>query len=220
MHDAPYSPLTNLPYEIILKIVEVTHPKDLLTIARVSKQFRGLLMHPTSASLWKHSLALHEPSLPECPASMSEPRWAHLVFEEQCTFCGANDEVTEVNWYLRVRSCKQCAKSCIKTSLQDGFRPLSDGTTSFERLIPSKLACLDSMSFFTYGCFRSWSYLAADYEAVKAEYLSIRSDADRRQFVEERIALANSGRAHSHRCEIWSLDANLIDSDRCATSNV
>ncbi|KAJ8698428.1 hypothetical protein PTI98_005138 [Pleurotus ostreatus] len=87
MHDAPapYSLLTDLPYEIILKIVEVTHPKDLLTIARVSKQFRGLLMHPTSASLWKHSLALHEPALPECPASMSEPRWAHLVFEEQCT---------------------------------------------------------------------------------------------------------------------------------------
>ncbi|KAF4601108.1 hypothetical protein EYR40_005216 [Pleurotus pulmonarius] len=204
MHDAPYSLLINLPCEIILKIVEVAHPKDMLTMARVSKQFRGLLLHPSSASLWRHSLSLHEPALPECPASMSEPCWAHLVFEEQCTFCGATDEAAEVNWYLRVRSCKQCARSCIKTSLQDGFRPLSNGTASYERLIPSRLVYLDSMSFFTFGCFRSWSYIAADYEAVKAEYLSIESDEDKRQFVEERIATANSARAHSHRCEIWS----------------
>jgi F-box domain len=54
-------------------------PSGLLSLSRVSKAFRQLLMSRSSLFLWKTSYSLI-PDVPTCPEDMSEPAWAHLLF--------------------------------------------------------------------------------------------------------------------------------------------
>jgi hypothetical protein len=60
------------------------HPLDLLRLSRVSKEFRDLLMHRSSISVWRSSLNNVVPDLPSCPPNMNEPQWISLVFDATC----------------------------------------------------------------------------------------------------------------------------------------
>jgi hypothetical protein len=59
------------------------HPLDVLNLARVTKDFRRILMHRSSSSVWKAARA-NVNGLPDCPPEMSEPQWAHLAFYQYC----------------------------------------------------------------------------------------------------------------------------------------
>lgn len=59
------------------------HPRDLLNLARTSKDFRALLMSRDSALFWKAARE-QVPGLPECPAFLSEPQYANLLFSSFC----------------------------------------------------------------------------------------------------------------------------------------
>ena len=59
------------------------HPRDLLNLARTSKDFRSLLMSRTSAIFWR-AARQQIPGLPECPPFLSEPQYANLLFFSHC----------------------------------------------------------------------------------------------------------------------------------------
>ncbi|KAG6919082.1 hypothetical protein DXG01_009335 [Tephrocybe rancida] len=71
--------LRSMPLDIVYEL----HPKDVLTLARTSKQFRKILLGRASVSIWKSAFS-KLPTLPECPPEMSYPAWAHLVFDLDC----------------------------------------------------------------------------------------------------------------------------------------
>lgn len=58
-------------------------PMDLLNLARSSKDFRSFLMKRSSAMIWKVS-QLNVEEFPPCPADMSEPAYANLMFDAHC----------------------------------------------------------------------------------------------------------------------------------------
>lgn len=49
----------------------------------MTKEFRRLLMHKSSISVWKATLESVQ-GLPPCPPAMSEPQWVNLVFDPHC----------------------------------------------------------------------------------------------------------------------------------------
>ncbi|KAF9487987.1 hypothetical protein BDN71DRAFT_1377150, partial [Pleurotus eryngii] len=51
---------------------------DLISLSRTSKEFRGLLLSRRSISVWKG--ALNAEGCLECPADLSEPAYAVLLF--------------------------------------------------------------------------------------------------------------------------------------------
>ena len=60
------------------------HPRDLLSLARTTKNFRAFLMsRKTSVLSWKASRANVE-GLPDCPEFLSEPAYANLAFSAVC----------------------------------------------------------------------------------------------------------------------------------------
>jgi hypothetical protein len=105
-------------------------PSDLLTLSRVNKDFRQLLMSRRSLFLWKRSYNLVSDA-PPCPEDMSEPAWAHLLFGGNYCYvcylttssffkilldsnrafqsCGAKP-VTKILFSLRRRACKSCMR--------------------------------------------------------------------------------------------------------------
>ncbi|KAG6916761.1 hypothetical protein DXG01_005506 [Tephrocybe rancida] len=68
------SGLIDLPIDVLFEIFGHLKPFDLLKVARVTKEFRRLLMHKTSRSVWQAALeSIYD--LPPCPTNMDEPAW-------------------------------------------------------------------------------------------------------------------------------------------------
>src|ERR1700692_674229 len=67
----------------LLQIFGHLLPLDILHLARTTKDFRRVLLHKSSISVWK-SARENIAGLPECPSSMSEPAYANLAFDQHC----------------------------------------------------------------------------------------------------------------------------------------
>ncbi|EIM81317.1 uncharacterized protein STEHIDRAFT_142498 [Stereum hirsutum FP-91666 SS1] len=108
------SELPNLALDILFEIFGHLAPGDLVSLSRVSKSFRSVLIARSSAFLWK-SAFVNVPDLPPCPDDMDEPEWANLLFGgSYCHCCGAKP-VTKINFMLRVRACNHCLElNCVK----------------------------------------------------------------------------------------------------------
>ncbi|KAJ8489489.1 hypothetical protein ONZ51_g2910 [Trametes cubensis] len=78
--------MLNMPLDVLYEIFGRMHPRDLLNLARTSKDFRMLLMSRDSALFWKAARE-QVPGLPECPAFLSEPQYANLLFSSFCNNC-------------------------------------------------------------------------------------------------------------------------------------
>jgi hypothetical protein len=61
-------------------------PLDVLHLARTTKQFRRVLMHKSSLSVWMSARA-NVMGFPDCPPSMAEPKFANLAFDHHCHVC-------------------------------------------------------------------------------------------------------------------------------------
>ncbi|KAH7326839.1 hypothetical protein B0J17DRAFT_772208 [Rhizoctonia solani] len=78
---------TNLPHELFSEIAKRLYPLDLIHLTRVDKFFHRMFMDRSSAEIWRATLT--NAGLPPCPDdTMSEPEYAALMFEKQCTDCG------------------------------------------------------------------------------------------------------------------------------------
>ncbi|KAF8956402.1 hypothetical protein BDZ97DRAFT_1925501 [Flammula alnicola] len=104
----------DLPLDVIFEArthaVSYLEPLDLLTLARLSKEFRALFMSRSSLSVWRRVLN-QVPGLPECPRDLTEPQYASLVFEKFCMACGSNHGVINVDYRRRLRMCVTCFKN-------------------------------------------------------------------------------------------------------------
>ncbi|KAK0471570.1 hypothetical protein IW261DRAFT_1571862 [Armillaria novae-zelandiae] len=97
--------LVDMPLDILLEIFAHLLPYDVLRLARLTKEFRRLLMHPSSRSCWRASLA-NVPNLPDPFPGMTEPAWVNLIFHPQCHFCPRT--VHTVEWCFQKRLCNRC----------------------------------------------------------------------------------------------------------------
>ncbi|KAM5534509.1 hypothetical protein V8D89_011841 [Ganoderma adspersum] len=115
-----------LPLDVSLQIFGLLHPKDLLNLARTSKAFRSFFLNrANSISIWKASLRLVD-GLPDKPEFLSEPTFAHLLFNPFCQKCGKSGIHNPI-WPWFVRYCTTCiVKSSVRVRnyTQYSDRPL------------------------------------------------------------------------------------------------
>lgn len=64
--------------DMVVKIFSHLSPADLLSLGRMNKAFRLVLMSRPSSFLWNASL--YDIGAPPCPQDMSPPAWSHLLF--------------------------------------------------------------------------------------------------------------------------------------------
>lgn len=70
---------------VLVKVFGHLFPADLSQLARTSKATRSLLMHRSSTSVWKSARGnLPDEFYLEIPDDMSEPMYAHLLFDSYC----------------------------------------------------------------------------------------------------------------------------------------
>ncbi|KAG8681902.1 hypothetical protein FRC11_000518, partial [Ceratobasidium sp. 423] len=141
----------NLPLDLFIEIARHLSPLDLIHLSRANKLLRSMFMRRPAAEVWR--AALTSVSLPPCPDdSMPEPRYAALMFLEQCTEC-YKPATRHMDPILLVRLCYACRK---RMALDvEAVGELASVLTHSQYLVPSR------------GKARPDWYLLREYEEVQ-----------------------------------------------------
>ena len=102
--------LFRLPLEILAEILSYTHPPELLSLARTSKHFFGILCDPGSSFMWKR--ARIDPDflfvIPDPPPNMPEPAYAAMIFDSgKCYICQRYSSRMCRSFAFRARLCSR-----------------------------------------------------------------------------------------------------------------
>ncbi|KAF8607574.1 hypothetical protein BDV93DRAFT_272896 [Ceratobasidium sp. AG-I] len=97
---------TTITVDVFKEITSLLVPGDILALARVNKFLRRLLMHRSAAHIWR-STEKNVEMLPPCPRHLSHPRYAALVFTNNCSGCGIS-VMRQLDEDLSVRLCNAC----------------------------------------------------------------------------------------------------------------
>ncbi|KAJ3771932.1 hypothetical protein FB446DRAFT_704251 [Lentinula raphanica] len=101
----------SLPKELILEILSWLDPRDLLSLARTSKDLREILLSKSSQSIWLTARINFEGGLPALPQDLNEVQFARLIFDVHCHVCNKRFHCDKVLWKFRLRCCRTCEKS-------------------------------------------------------------------------------------------------------------
>ncbi|KAI0781575.1 hypothetical protein BC629DRAFT_566856 [Irpex lacteus] len=176
--------LMDMPVDIVLEVMALLCPSDLLNISRVSRHFRKILLHRSSKGMWVAARKnARDPPLP--PDSLSEPKYASLLFEHTCQACGTS-RAGKVSFAMSLRLCTACWRDNHKSA-----KPKADILFS---LLPSQEAG-PSRRYATY-------YFAAEFQAVFERYQSL-SGTKQDEFVEERRVFVKAMEQHASAVAAW-----------------
>ncbi|KAH9951400.1 hypothetical protein B0H21DRAFT_818443 [Amylocystis lapponica] len=182
--------MPNMPMDILLEIFGYLHPRDLLNMARTSKEFREYLMSRKSAFLWKAARQNVE-GLPDCPPYFSEPAYANLAFFSYCHGCFKGN-IQNVIWEFRVRYCTACKKA--KTTDIYYFE--------IPRHVQARVRITDLMT--SIHAFRRTLYHTPEIEEIQASFRALADKPDEQtKLASERVALMKTIREHTAKCWQW-----------------
>ncbi|KAI0698361.1 hypothetical protein BC835DRAFT_1334872 [Cytidiella melzeri] len=108
--------MLDMPLDVILDICSHLNPKDLLNLARTSRDLREFFMSRNTLPFWK-AARLNTEKLPPCPSDLSEPAYANLMFDAHCHNC-LSKNCNYVYWQCRIRLCKSCRRSHEVSSME------------------------------------------------------------------------------------------------------
>ncbi|KAG9221454.1 hypothetical protein CCMSSC00406_0010145 [Pleurotus cornucopiae] len=116
--------LPTVPFDVLMEVLARLRVADIIALSRTSKEFRGLLLSKRSISVWKAALAAE--GCLECPADLSEPAYAVLLFGgTNCYSCGTKG-IQRIDFGLRRRLCVRCLK--VKLVSEKRFDALFPGS--------------------------------------------------------------------------------------------
>ncbi|KAI0793710.1 hypothetical protein C8Q74DRAFT_1365284 [Fomes fomentarius] len=96
----------DLSFDVLGEIFKLLHPRDLLNVARTSKNISRFVLHRNQEYIWRHGRERTR-GIPKCPSFLSERVFAHFLFSPFCHGCGESQGVKAVwTWYARY--CSKC----------------------------------------------------------------------------------------------------------------
>ncbi|KAI0730844.1 hypothetical protein C8Q76DRAFT_340362 [Earliella scabrosa] len=101
-----FARLPHLPLDILIEIFNHLHPRDLLSLARTSRDISRFVLGRQQEHIWRHARE-HTQGIPGCPSFLSERAFAHFLFSPFCHGCGDIRSVKPAyTWYARY--CPKC----------------------------------------------------------------------------------------------------------------
>ncbi|KAI9570860.1 hypothetical protein HD554DRAFT_2312480 [Boletus coccyginus] len=187
--------LCQLNLDVLFLLAAYVHPLDLLSLARTCKSLRELLMDKASAFVWKTARRGQVQGLPDCPADMTEPEYANLVFYSRCNGCGKYAK--KILWQLRRRYCPQC---------RDGrFRSLSSCPDIIRPFLPMEKLTIN-------GEKGKW----VDKEQLESFIEEYNCSSDEARFLSDKQKQYSTIYMHASECRYWEWDIALNRRDHLA----
>ncbi|KAG0703640.1 hypothetical protein DFH29DRAFT_915440 [Suillus ampliporus] len=185
--------LMNLPLDVLFEIFGHLNPLDLLRLARTTKQFRRVLMHRSSMSVWKNARE-NVPNMPDCPPFWTEPHYANLAFDPHCHECSAPG-VRNVDWRIGRRICAKCSKNC----MVDAY----PGESVISSLVPSKYGKRGRLLFYR-----------KDVEEVQMKLRALTDSDELQAYGEERRTFVKEMDTKAKALEAWAASQAKDRSDQ------
>ncbi|KAJ3751301.1 hypothetical protein DFH05DRAFT_1470822 [Lentinula detonsa] len=181
------------PMEVILEVFCHLEPRDLLRLARTSRELRNLLMSKTLENIWRAARQNVE-DLPPCPHDLSEPQYAFLIYEPICHLC--DRRVESVLWSFRMRCCQDCASDLSKFPQYD---------EEFFARLPQEFRSYDILPRDLILTSERWSWtghneITARY---KAEYETLQTTEERKTWLNRKEKESQQSRNHRFLCAQW-----------------
>lgn len=185
--------LMNLPLDVLFEVFGHLNPLDILRLARTTKEFRRVLMHRSSMSVWKNARD-NVPNMPDCPPFWTEPHYANLAFDPHCHECGAPG-VRNVDWRIGRRICAKCSKTC----MVDAYH----GESVISGLVPSKYGKRGRLLFYR-----------KDVEEVQKNLHLLTGSDGLEAYREERRAFVKEMETQAKALEAWAASQAKDRSDQ------
>ncbi|KAJ7593145.1 hypothetical protein C8J56DRAFT_930495 [Mycena floridula] len=155
---------------------------DVLQLSRVCHRLHKELLLKATAGAWRS--ARRNDELPGPPSFISEPAWAQLVYGSECSLCGLDMDMSNLDWMLFKRLCKLCES---QKTLQL-VPPLSPLQAIVASLLP----------------YRSYDQtcLLEDYNVTLA-YISKANTTQKESFITRRSMELEQQKTISFNCKVW-----------------
>ncbi|KAF9040062.1 hypothetical protein BJ165DRAFT_1531041 [Panaeolus papilionaceus] len=178
----------DMPFDVLLEIFGHLLPTDLLSLGRVSQEFKELVMSPGFKSIWVQSRS-QIPDAPDCPGDITEPMFAELAFGKGCMMCNANRVQVHTLWRARTRLCTNC--------IADTFV-----SNAFIRRLNLPPAIHDKVPrIYIRGksdhCCQKYAKMWAD------EYNSLKTKEEKEEWEKTKLEYLLSVEQHAKACAIW-----------------
>ncbi|KAJ3767967.1 hypothetical protein FB446DRAFT_792698 [Lentinula raphanica] len=180
-----------MPLDVILEIFCHLEPRDLLRLARTTRDLRGILMSKTREFIWRIARGNVE-GLPPRPADLNEPQYADLLFESYCHVCMGSGRC-DILWNFRMRSCQKCLRTfpVLQGDEIDGDHPLD---AYYGSILPTEFRTPYSSKRISYPKI---------VQRYKTEYDALETQEDRDAWIiwkrDERRVIT----AHNDLCKEW-----------------
>ncbi|KAJ3968102.1 hypothetical protein EV361DRAFT_952635 [Lentinula raphanica] len=180
----------DMPLDVILEIFCYLEPRDLLRLARTSKDLRGILMSKSSENIWRTARGNVE-GLPPCPVDLNEPQYANLLFESYCHVCMRSGRCVIILWNFRMRSCRKCLQTFPKVT---DSHPLD-----YWEIIPQEYVRLDITRRNLYCDIRNTEIE----QRYKAEYDALETPEDRKTWIGLKLDERCATEQHNELLNDW-----------------
>ncbi|KAI1795639.1 hypothetical protein LXA43DRAFT_991437 [Ganoderma leucocontextum] len=184
--------MPEMPLDILFEIFAFLHPRDLLNLARATREFRALLMGRQSARFWREARQQVE-GLPDPPSYLSEPAYANLLFSTHCHIC-LKPNVQNVLCTFSVRYCDPCQAHMfvhereVSTFLLETFQypwlPYVNSQYNSSRFLGSK-------------------YHKPEIDEIKRKWATLRDDDEKAKFKADRKAFVDECQQFSRLLSEW-----------------
>ncbi|KAI0645572.1 hypothetical protein C8Q79DRAFT_965195 [Trametes meyenii] len=190
--------MPSMPLDILIEIMGLLTPKDLLNLARTSKNFRAFLLDRKFEHVWKAARS-QVPGLPDRPPYFSEPAYANLMFFDNCYNCGKSN-VQHVYWEFGVRYCNEkCGGQIVVARNLPGAVVIAENIAYLQRLYdpvvsqsPSRRSSNRPVRF------------KPEVDAFREKWMSLTDDAERLQFIKECQEKTSERRKHTFLLQHWA----------------
>ncbi|KAF9563469.1 hypothetical protein CPC08DRAFT_661821 [Agrocybe pediades] len=208
---------------MVYETVKFVEPKDLLNLARTSKDFRALLTSRSAAPIWKMVLSQVVPKLPPCPQDLCEMEYASLLFDTFCMAClSTRVSIIKTDFKMRLRLCPTCKKNNIKQFVHeyywkgDSYSILWDTCIllppSFEDKLPENVNDNDLGTPYDSATNKTESlYFIPEVVIMLSKLKSLESDPSAYQkFGNEQKAVATRMMNEGRELALWKSNAEIM----------
>ncbi|KAM5540152.1 hypothetical protein V8D89_006292 [Ganoderma adspersum] len=186
-------PFLDLPLDVFMEIASYLYPLDLIHLSRTSGELRRTLMSRNSRPIWTTSFD-NVVELPPCPADLSEPVYAALVFDIHCFVTVSIIEGTTMLQSLP----KDCRKTVGNVVLM-----LVPSTDTFDYSLPySSFHRINPLSHLEQD-----SYFKPELEAILSLFWSLPTPeniTNLKPFVRARVNYVMKRQAHAVLLRAWN----------------
>ncbi|KAF9070281.1 hypothetical protein BDP27DRAFT_1263940 [Rhodocollybia butyracea] len=189
----------DMPLDVVFEIFSHLGPRDLLHLARTSKDLRAMLITKKAEGIWRAARKTIV-GLPPLPSDLNEPEYARLMFDPYCHACKVpKGRCENIFWEFRMRLCKKCEAKL--PEYNEEYLSQQPREFRYPQVLPSVYVEVSRKGAYGGYVKRLGSNRCA--EILRDGFNALEDEEERRKWLSRKVEEVQAVRAHAKLCEAW-----------------